>query len=327
MNVHVLTYATDARGYFRALTANPLVTVLGYGTRWHGFHDKVAGVLAYARETGLPPDALVCFVDGFDSVVLTRDVAELREKFTSFDADIVFSRERTDPSRLVGYLTRRIFGLCGRGVSMNSGMWMADVRTAERFWSLMRPGEDDQVFASRICREPPAGLRVAVDAGNVLFYNYTSADYEDSPAAVAVRVSASSSLRRILVSRRDEEGHRETTMPCVISAPGSADMNGLLRDAGVVHDPALLPDKSSYPYAYHAGIFFRQWAFRELLPETLTVLFLAAVLAVLAVFFFLRPPLGPPRGLPSSRPPRGLPSSRPPRGLASARGRKTASRT
>lgn len=327
--VHVITYVTRDKGYSAMLRRNPMVTVLGWGAPWRGFRDKVQGVLDYAAAHDLADDDLLCFVDGFDSVLLTRDRGEISTKFASFDADIVFARERTSPGAVTEYVRRRVFGNCsfndttaaghkdkdeGEGdddveVAMNSGLWAGTVAAARRLWGSMPPGEDDQVHAARWCRASRAGEkkeqdqeqepRVVVDAACVLFYNFSSAD-----RLVAPLLRTSSTLRtrtddgiilitaahprspgRILVSVPDVTSSsprkRRWTEPCAVSAPGSDDMNALLYAAG--YEEKDLPDMRVYPYAYHFGIFFRQWAFRQLLPETLLVLALLLTLVILIV--------------------------------------------
>ena len=73
-------------------------------------------------------------------------------------------------------------------------------------------------------------------------------------------------------------------MPCAVSAPNSEDMNALLHAAGYRD----LPDMRAYPYAYHTGVFFRQWAFRQLLPETLITLSLLLMLVALIILLSIR---------------------------------------
>ena len=304
------------------LRSNPLVHVLGWGTRWHGFHDKVQGVLDYVAVRRLPDDDLLCFVDGFDSVLLTRDLDEISTKFATFDADIVFSRERTSPGPFTEYVRRRVFGNCN-GIAMNSGMWAGTVDAARRLWGAMLDGEDDQVHATRWCRayhhhassqlttnETKELPRVAIDTDCLMFYNFskvdrlippnceaggrvsTPCDGEDDKNDKGATVSAHPSLPgRILVRPLPPStpplsvsSESKWNAPFAVSAPSSDDMNTLLYATGYTD----LPDMRSRHHAYHAGIFFRQWAFRQLLPETLLVSFVILIVVGIVAWRTLR---------------------------------------
>lgn len=304
VQIEIITYATDARGYFNVLRSNPLVTVIGIGRPWSGFHDKIRGVLDYIRNQNLSRDSLVCFVDGFDSVMLTRNRHEMIDKFLAADADIIFSCERTSPGVLTEYVRNNIFGDC-QGKPLNSGMWIGRVRDVLTFWESMFPGEDDQVFASKTCRENLLGLRIKIDFERSLFYNYSRADessvenkrkpplrvYTDArkfPGRVIVCTTPQ--RKRIGPGGFDFDYNSDSDsylcrMPCVISAPNSENMNSLLISAG--YDRDGLPN-IRYPYAYHARIFFGQWAFRELWKETLMALIVFFGIVVVMGSWFAR---------------------------------------
>eukprot|EP00922_Rhytidocystis_sp_ex-Travisia-forbesii_P043655 GHVS01065126.1.p2 GENE.GHVS01065126.1~~GHVS01065126.1.p2 ORF type:complete len:440 (-),score=70.92 GHVS01065126.1:1665-2984(-) len=71
--LHVVTVATHEDGYYKALVQSAArldipLKVLGFGKRWEGFRWKFEKVLEYARD--VEDDAIVMFVDGFDSVLL-----------------------------------------------------------------------------------------------------------------------------------------------------------------------------------------------------------------------------------------------------------------
>ncbi len=51
--IHFVTYATHETGMFRKLIDNKYgveIKVLGMGTKWNGFMDKILGVNKYSEE-------------------------------------------------------------------------------------------------------------------------------------------------------------------------------------------------------------------------------------------------------------------------------------
>lgn len=55
------------------------------GKKWNGFEDKVYATIQYCKEH---PNEIICFVDGFDSIVLSQDILT---KYESFHAPLVMS--------------------------------------------------------------------------------------------------------------------------------------------------------------------------------------------------------------------------------------------
>ena len=52
-NIHFVTYATHETGMFRKLVDNKYgveIKVLGMGTKWNGFMDKIKGVNEYSMK-------------------------------------------------------------------------------------------------------------------------------------------------------------------------------------------------------------------------------------------------------------------------------------
>jgi len=162
--------------------------VLGLGQPWRGFQTKVVAIRNFCAR--LPSEDIVCFFDGFDTVLnvdagtaltpLPRRrngrferctiTQEIRQKFQVMakqtGAHLVFSRNDVPTSGLIGtafaYSVPRVFGpSCGHvhgggGVHLNSGMYVGYAGAIAKFWEGMEHDTearaDDQRFASYKCR-------------------------------------------------------------------------------------------------------------------------------------------------------------------------------
>lgn len=159
---YVVTYATHSERYFDILKQScPEITVLGMGTKWTGFIDKIAAVRDFCRTKN--PDDIVCFVDGFDSVVL--DSKELEKKFVKMDKDLVVSSGSVICDNFTKYLIDKMFSTCKKdGSTLSSGMYIGKAQAVIDFWSDFTGG-DDQEYATQHCDD------IYVDTQNELFYN------------------------------------------------------------------------------------------------------------------------------------------------------------
>jgi hypothetical protein len=163
----VVTYATHSEGSFEELTHNKFgveVTVLGMGTKWNGFMDKIEGVLKYLQT--LPDDEIVVFVDGFDSYIL-KPLDGLEDTFRSMDCDILVSN---DTKILPRYMSRKVFGTCKEETGSNSGLYMGRCSHLKNFlYSVSKQtSSDDQRNFNSSCKDFP---RLKIDIDNVIFKN------------------------------------------------------------------------------------------------------------------------------------------------------------
>ena len=161
----VVTYATHSEGSFEELIHNKFgveVTVLGMGTKWNGFMDKVQGVLGYLQT--LPDDEIVVFVDGFDSYIL-KPLNGLEDTFRSMDCDILVSRDL-----YANYFVKRIFGTCKDGQGLNSGLYMGRCSHLKNFlYSVSKQtSPDDQRNFNSSCKDFP---RLKIDIDRIIFIN------------------------------------------------------------------------------------------------------------------------------------------------------------
>jgi hypothetical protein len=164
----VLTYATHSYGKFDEIVGNPFgvkVDVIGFGTKWGGFMDKIHGVLNYLG--GLPDNEIVVFIDGFDSEIV-RPIDNLENIFKSFNCKVLISK---DPQTGGNFVSTRIFGTCTNdGQTANSGLYMGEVKFLKIFLKsvLKEGGEDDQRNFNTLCSKYDW---IKVDSDNKIFYN------------------------------------------------------------------------------------------------------------------------------------------------------------
>ena len=181
MTAHVVTYANKSFGMFESLVNNKfnvLVKVLGMGTKWNGFLDKVRAYRDYTHT--LPDEDIVVIVDGFDTQIHgTLEVAVSR--FQKLNKPIVVSHS---PNIIPEILTVKIFGTCNNGNVANSGLMMGRAK-------YMRDLLDD--IAEESCQDDQRGLNtmcekhnVYVDTDNLVFENTTPGDRTRKSDAVFI---------------------------------------------------------------------------------------------------------------------------------------------
>ncbi len=162
---YLITYATHDERYFKFIK-NRVHKVLGFGKKWNGFHDKVKAVVDFCES--VEPDDIVCFVDGFDSMILGTD-QEILAAYKALGHELVFSKEKSIPnSKGDMYVLNRNFGNACVSSKLNSGLYIGNARGIADFWRDMQPGQDDQRYA---CSKGPY-----VDLENKIFYNFSKID-------------------------------------------------------------------------------------------------------------------------------------------------------
>ena len=103
----LITYATHDSGYFRALGMSSKnngfeLIVLGYNKKWEGFNQKFIEITDHLK-TYENKDEIICFVDGFDCIVLgTSD--EMLNKYKNTNSDKVLFAADVD-----SFLSTEIF--------------------------------------------------------------------------------------------------------------------------------------------------------------------------------------------------------------------------
>lgn len=216
--LYIVTYATHSERYFETLKKNCTdIIVLGMGTKWNGFVDKAKGVSDFCSTKN--PDDIVCFIDGFDSVILEQ--SQIEKRYTELGHELVFSATTTTINTVFKkYLLDKLFSSCEEtGARLNSGMYIGTCKSIIDLWSDFKGG-DDQRHVTKKCKD------VFVDIDHKLFYNY------DISESIEVREGK---LYKV---------GQDTSIP-VISCPGNGDMNKTLSQLGYTNLPDI---KMNYLY-------------------------------------------------------------------------------
>lgn len=175
--MRVVTYATHSFGTFEEIVGNPYgihVDVLGFGTKWTGFMDKIKGVVEYLER--LPHNEIVIFIDGFDSKI-QKPLDGLEEKFKSLNCKVLISKDPQIPGK---FLTRKIFSTCTDNQTANSGLYMGEAKFLKVFLKgvLDQDSDDDQRNFNMTCSQHEW---VKTDTKNEIFYNVHSFKREAVP--------------------------------------------------------------------------------------------------------------------------------------------------
>ena len=166
--IYIVTYATHNERYFDILKKScPDLIILGYGKPWNGFSDKVNATLDFCKSKN--PDDIICFVDGFDSVILSSK-EEILKKYMEFNVPLVFSKDCYTPNTIIKYFKDKIFSGTCKDEYINSGLYIGKVTDIIHFWENIKEGEDDQSYATKTCKNNKENI--IVDTQYKLFYNY-----------------------------------------------------------------------------------------------------------------------------------------------------------
>jgi hypothetical protein len=206
--MHIITYATHEERYLPLLKQSCDLVVLGMGKPWNGFQDKVWATVEYCKQH---PHEIICFIDGFDSIVLQPN--EILARYESFQSPLVMSHAglaQTVPSK---YIQDKLFGKC-KEERLNSGMYIGTAEAIVSFW---------ENFGGMISSMQHKHTNMKIDTDHLLFYNYSPAD-------------------TIIV--KNGQLYVNDIQPCVISCPAHGNINPYLIQLG--YNP---PDiKHNYTY-------------------------------------------------------------------------------
>ncbi len=230
---YIITYATHSERYFELLKQScPDIIVLGYGEKWNGFNDKVKATINFCKSK--QKDDIICFVDGFDSVVLTSK-EEILEKYKSFDVPLVFSSGASSSSIFVKYTQDKLFGKC-KHKRLNSGLFMGTSKSIIDFWKDIQEKEDDQTYATKQCKKIDY---MTIDNEHKLFYNYSSAD-------------------TINIKNNSLFVNSSKLSTSIISCPGNNNINSILSQLKYTNLPEIKYD-FKYRLSTYATAFIKEF--------------------------------------------------------------------
>ena len=217
--MHIITYATHEERYLPLLKQScPDLVILGMGKPWNGFQDKVWATVEYCKQH---PHEIICFIDGFDSIVLHD---ELLARYETFDTPLVMSHAGLTQTVLSKYIQDKLFGKCNEE-RLNSGMYIGTSESIISFWEEYNGG-DDQWYATQTCKR----VDMKIDTEHLLFYNYSPND---------------------TIQVRHGQLYVNDVTPCVISCPAGGNINPYLRQLG------YKPPEIHYNWTYRLRTYMK----------------------------------------------------------------------
>jgi hypothetical protein len=176
-NLHIVTVATESKYYFPYLVESckrngSTLVVLGYGDEWKGFNYRFKLMIDYLKK--LPPNDIVCFVDGYD-VLCVRDLNELSSEFIKIknktNCKIIVAKD-TMTNSVFSYIGALIFDQC-KNTNINAGTYIG---YASELLNIVETiyqnnpdnSNDDQILLTQYCKNNENIFHI--DEKNELFF-------------------------------------------------------------------------------------------------------------------------------------------------------------
>lgn len=180
-NLHIVTVATESKYYFPYLVKSckkhgKELEVLGYGEKWQGFNHKFALMVDYLKK--LPPNDIVCFVDGYD-VLCVRDLNEMKREFIKKSKEkkckIIVAQDK-HTNYFFDFIHPYLFGTC-KNLYLNSGTYIGYVSDLLKILNKIykkNPDKekDDQKLLTDYCNHNEK--QFYVDVKNTFFFTQVS---------------------------------------------------------------------------------------------------------------------------------------------------------
>ena len=244
--MYIITYVTHSERYLPILKESyPDIVILGHGEKWNGFEDKVLATLEFCKQH---PHDIICFIDGFDSVVLSTK-EEILQKYESMQTPLVMSHASIKKSIIQKYVQDKLFGKC-KNERLNSGMFIGTSESILSFWKDFQGG-DDQTYATQKCKN----FNMKIDVNHDIFYNYSSND-------------------DIVV--KNDRLYVNNVATCIISCPGNSNINPYLKQLG------YSPPEIHYNFDYRIKTYMKLF-----LPEIIVFFFIGLCLCICSFPFSL----------------------------------------
>lgn len=248
---YILTYSTHSEKYFELLKTYPQLIILGYGKKWNGFKDKTDAVVSFCKK--INSDDIVCFVDGFDSIILESST-EILKRFKELNKDLIFSKDLVSNNFFEKYIVDIYFGLC-KHKRLNSGLYIGKASAIIEIWKGMKSNMDDQQLITQKCIN---GSDIYIDSNHYIFYNYSSKD-------------------KITVKNKKLYINDNTFNTCIISAPGNKDIKYILKKLDYKNIDLIKKNKNR-------GLYLLKTYILKFIPEII----LLSTFIFIFIFIFFR---------------------------------------
>lgn len=229
----LVTVATHSERYYPYLKLSAqrnrfdLVT-LGWGEKWKGFTWRFELMRKYLLS--LDEDEIICFVDGYDVIVL-QDMKTLEEKFISkINGDkskIVIALEIDSTSKLSNFILKfwySFFSYKCNNKFINAGTYIGYASTLINLFNSIcdefecRDDADDQILLQRYCAKIP-DIFIFDDDSN-LFLTLPDLFYPISSNSDLIKMK-----NKILT-------YKNNTKPSIFHAPTNSNIDEIIKELG-----------------------------------------------------------------------------------------------
>lgn len=242
----LITVITEPKEYFPILQsqANKLgydLILLGLNEKWKGFSWRFYKIKKFL-ETITDDNEILIIVDGYDVIPL-QGPNIVRQRFISFNCNILVSRDVTLNNFISLYMRGRIFTKC-RNQGINVGLYMgyksAIIKMYDylehKFDIMNNPNLDDQRIITTYC-DNHKHSDIAIDINDNIFLtvanngnNINNILKDDNPD--------------IIINNDHVTSRKSQIEPCFVHGPMSTNLSRIL-DAYKLHDPPPLPRSNS----------------------------------------------------------------------------------
>lgn len=250
----LVTVATHSERYYPYLKLTSekngfdLVT-LGWGEKWKGFAWRFELMKEYLRS--LKTDEIVCFIDGYDVIVL-QNINILEKKFISAingdKSKIVFAIESESDSSLGNFIAKiwsNFFSYKCNGNLINAGTYIGySSALLDLFESICETFEckndsDDQILLQRYCQKNSNNF--IIDKNSDIFL--TMPDL----------INPISSNRNNIIINNNILTYKSTIEPAIFHAPAYSDIDDIIKDLG--YDTTLFKARNENKFNYQFNFF------------------------------------------------------------------------
>jgi hypothetical protein len=258
--LHIVTVATKNEGYFDFLHQSckrngGKLEVLGWGEKWQGHSQKLKLMHIYLQN--LHDNDIVCFVDGYDVIIL-QPVQTIESIFKKSGKNIIVSRDiETENIPILSTFGNMYFGKC-KNYPINSGTYMGYVKYLKILLNDILTNydlevhKDDQILFTKICNKYD---EVAIDIDRKLFL---------------VTCHLDNNVNKITFENKQLKFR--DAYPCILHAPSNYDLNHILQEIG--YDVRNNKQRNSIYYLLNSTIFFNVCKIIICIFFTLTILYI-----------------------------------------------------
>jgi hypothetical protein len=236
--MHIVTVATKSEGYFDYLVESCKrnggeLEVLGWGKQWKGFMMKINLLKEYLNN--LDDDDIVCYVDGYDVIIL-QSVDKIETLFRSSGKKILFSRDSNiDIIPFFEMFCKTYFGTY-KNYRLSAGTFIGYVKYLKKVVNDIcnenncnDKNLDDQIILTKICNK----------------YNDNNIDIDVNRDIFLVVQQFDSNINKIQI-KNNQLIFNNNNKPCIIHGVVNYNLNTILKKLGYNIDKIKHRDHLSY---------------------------------------------------------------------------------